>query len=86
MRNCEPKKPADVVFNKAFMKSFMKHSDILGQELWEAYPDFTISRGVKYSWKNIAKSFNSQSDFFFFYAKEIGNNVEKHNEILDLVK
>lgn len=86
LKNCEPETPADVEFNKSFMKSFMKHSDILGEELWEAYPDFSIIRGMKYPWKNIAKSFNSQSDFFYFYAKEIGNNVNKHNEILDLVK
>ena len=88
-QNCQPASPSDVEFNKTFMKGFMKHSDVLGKELWDAYPDFSIVRGVKYPWKNIAgrnSKFNSMSDLFYFYAKQIGNNINKHNEILNLVK
>lgn len=47
-QNCQPASPSDVEFNKTFIKGFMKHSDVLGQELWDAYPDFSIVRGVKY--------------------------------------
>lgn len=87
--DCQPTTPADVEFTNVFVNKFLRHSDILGQELWSVYPEFKISNGVKYDWKNIAgrnSKFNDLSEFFFFYAKEIGNSIEKHDEIIDLIK
>ena len=62
-----------------------KHSGELGEELWDAYPDYTISDGRRYSWKNIGKRFNSMEDFYYFYGKQINHNPEKHREVLDIL-
>lgn len=85
-KDCKPSSPTDIEFNKTFIKGFMKHSDLLGQELWDTYPDHSIRQGIKYDWKNISKRFTSREALFFFYGMQIKNNIELHDEILKLIK
>ena len=87
--NPESFNPSEVDFNKTFLKGFLKHSDELGKELWEAYPGYSILNGVRYNWKNICgknSPFNSLEQFFFFYSKEISHNPEKHKKVMDILK
>lgn len=36
--------------------------------------------------KNISKKWNSLSEFYFFYSKEIGHSPEKHKEIMEILE
>ena len=36
--------------------------------------------------KNYAKKFNSEEDFYFYYGKAIGWKLEKHLEVIELIK
>ena len=78
--------PNDVEFNKNFLKGWFKYSLALGQELFDAYPKVSMINGQWFPLCDISKKFNSMDEFFFFYAKEIGHNVQKHREIMELLK
>lgn len=77
---------SDLVFNKVFLKGYMKFSYDLGMELFMAYPNILRINGVNYSAKNIAKKFNSLEEFSFFYAKSIGFNEEKHKHVMEMLE
>lgn len=77
---------SDVTFNKNFIKQFYKASFELGNELFEAYPQFTVVNGSMYNLRRVSKKFNDLEDAFAKYAKVINNNAEKHLEIIDLIK
>jgi hypothetical protein len=36
--------------------------------------------------KNISKRFYSLDEFYFYYSSAIGHSIEKHKEIVELVK
>ena len=78
--------PLDIDFNKNFMKSYLQHSYDMGMELFMSYPAFIIINGKQFSLKNIAKSFKSLDDFAFAYGKAIKFDINKHQEILELVE
>lgn len=78
--------PLDIDFNKLFLKSYLQHSYDMGMELFQNYPMFTIINGKQFSLKNIGKVFKNIDDFAFAYGKAIGFNIEKHNEILELLE
>ena len=48
--------PNEIDFNKNFLKSWIKNSGELGQELFEEYPPFMSSGTKLYPLKNIAKN------------------------------
>lgn len=77
--------PLDIEFNKNFMKSYLQHSYDMGMELFMKYPNFIIINSKQFSLKNIAKVFKSIDDFAFAYGKAIQFNIDKHNEILELL-
>lgn len=88
-KDCNPTGPQDIVFTNSFIKGFLRHSDILGQELWNEYPDYKIIGGERIRWKNITGGYSKlqgQDDFFFFYGKEINHDLKLHNKIIELVK
>lgn len=77
----------DVIqFNENFLKFYRKTSGELGQELFEAYPNEAIIQGTVWPMRNFAKKFNSEDEFFFAYGKAIGWNLNKHQEVLDLIQ
>lgn len=77
--------PEDVQFNKNFLKQFYRASFEMGEELFEAYPQFTTVQGAVYNLRRVSKKFNDLEDAFAKYAKVIKNDPEKHQEILELI-
>lgn len=76
-----------IPFNKNFLTRYMKSSCELGNELWNNYPDGTYIDGKYVSLKNFTKGgFYSVEEFFRFYSKTIGNNVNKHIEIMNILE
>lgn len=78
--------PYDIQINKNFIKQLYKCSFELGKELFEAYPQFGLIKGVNISLRGVSKHFNSLEDCYFRYGKTIKWNIEKHNRIIELVK
>lgn len=78
--------PQDVDFNKSVVNSFLKHSQTLGMELFEAYPAFTIINGRTFSLRNITKLYKSLDDMCFEYGKAIKFNPDLHKEVLELLE
>lgn len=83
--NPEVYNPNDVEFNKTFLKSWIKNSGKLGQDLMNAFPSFCYINGKYVSLKNIAKKYSSLDEFFFAYSTAIGHNEEKHKEVLEIL-
>ena len=78
--------PNDIRFNKNFLKSWVKNSGEMGQELFDAYPPFLETPGKWYPLKNIAKKFDTLDQFFFAYSSAIKHNPEKHKEVMELLE
>lgn len=77
--------PDDIEFNKNFIKSWMKNSRVLGKELFDNYPPFLLINGSYCPIRNISKKFSTLDEFYFYYASTIGNSIEKHKEIMELL-
>lgn len=82
----QPFDPETVVFNKNFLKGYLKYSGELGAQLLDEYPHFVHINGMAYDIANFAKKFNSEEDFYYAYGKAIGWKPDKHEEVLDLIK
>lgn len=77
--------PNDIPLNMNVIKDYRKSSFELGKELFEIYPQFCIINGCNVGIRSVSKKFDSLEDFYKFYGKSIGWNIEKHNYIIDLV-
>lgn len=84
--NPEEYDPDEIEFNKTFIKQYFKYTGELGKELYDNYPSFITINNKVYSLKNISKKFISLDEFYFYYSSTIGHNLNKHNEIIDLLK
>ena len=82
----EPLNPRDVDFNKRIVSSFLKHSQTLGMELFDAYPVFTVINGRTFSLRNITKLYKSLDEMCFEYGKAIKFNPDLHKEVLELLE
>ena len=78
--------PEAVEFNKNFLHNYRKFSGELGQEFFKEYPSIAIINGNEAPLNNYAKKFNSEEDFYFHYGKAIGWKLEKHLEVIELIK
>lgn len=78
--------PNEIEFNKNFLKSWTKNSGEMGRELFNEYPPFLNIQGKYVPLKDISKKFYSLDEFFFYYGVQIGNNPEKHKEVLEILK
>ena len=78
--------PNDIEFNKNFLKSWLKNSGEMGQELFDEYPSWGSVNGRTIPLKNIAKKFNTLDEFFFAYSSTIKHNPQKHKEVMDILK
>ena len=78
--------PLDIPFNKNFAKTIWRSSFEMGKELFEAYPMFININGAIMAARGIAKKFNIPEEFFRYYGKTIHWSLDKHKEILDLLK
>ena len=82
----DPFDPYSIPFNKTFVKNLYKCSFELGKELFENYPRTTTINGCIVPLRTVSKHFNSLEDCYFRYGKSIGWDIEKHSEIIKLLK
>ena len=73
----------DIPFNKNFLKRYIRESNQLGKELFEAYPSFMFINGRMASIKNITKAgLFSLDEFCIYYAKQIKSASTTHERIM----
>lgn len=77
---------SDLIFNKLFLKNYLKYSYDMGMEIFAAYPTHVNIGGKLCSIKNISKNFNSFESFAFAYGKAIKFDEEKHKEVLEILE
>lgn len=77
--------PYSIPINKNFTKNLYKSSFEMGKELFEAYPQWVSINNNVVSLRGVSRHFNSLEDCYFKYGKAIGWNIEKHQEIIELV-
>lgn len=78
--------PYSIPFNKNFIKNIYKCSFELGKELFEAYPQFGTIGSSCVPLRTVAKKFDSLEEAYFRYGKAIRWSIDKHNQIIELVK
>ena len=75
--------PEDVQFNQNFLKKYYRSAYEMGEELFYTYPQSAVVQGRVFNLRTISKIFDSLEDAFGKYAKQIKNNPELHNQIID---
>lgn len=79
--------PGDIAWNQLFLKSWWKYSLALGQEFFSTYPSFCWVNGKAMPLKDITKGkCTSLDEFFFFYASQLGHNIQEHKKVIELIK
>lgn len=78
--------PESIEFNSNFLKSYRKFSGELGSEFFDAYPSTAVINGSVTSLKNFSKVFKDEEEMFFYYGKNVGWNLEKHQHVLELIQ
>lgn len=78
--------PECVIFNQNFLHNYRKFSGDLGAEFYMTYPHNGIINGIEVPLNNWAKRFKTEEEFYYAYGKSIGWKLDKHNEVLELVK
>lgn len=77
----------NIPFNKNFIKKYIRESNEIGKEFFDAYPPFINIHGKLVSIKNFTKAgLFSFEDFCLFYAKSIKNCSIKHEYILEILE
>ena len=78
--------PEDVQFNQNFLKKFYRSAFEMGEELFYTYPLSATVNGVMYNLRSFSKRFDSEQQAFQKYARNIKNNPELHQQILDDIR
>lgn len=78
--------PESVEFNKNFLHNYRKYSGELGIEFFKEYPSIGLIKGIEVPLKNYAKKFNSEEELYFQYGKNIGWKLDKHKEVIELIR
>lgn len=76
----------EVPFNQNFQKQFFRASFEMGEELFYTYPQSCIVQGTVFNLRTVSKHFDSLEQAFQRYAKNIKNNPELHQQIIDDIK
>ena len=77
----------NIPLNKKFLKNYLRESNDLGKEFFDAYPPFININGKLVSIRNFTKAgLFSFEDFCLFYAKAIKNSGVTHERILELLE
>lgn len=72
-----------IPFNKNFLNMYVKESNQLGKEFFDAYPPFININGKMCSIKNFTKAnLYSFEDFCIFYTKQLKNAGVTHDRIM----
>lgn len=78
--------PEDVQFNQNFLKKYYRSAFEMGEELFHIYPQTCVVQGTVFNLRSVSKRFDSLEQAFQKYAKEIKNNPEIHQQIIDDIK
>ena len=78
--------PEDVQFNQNFLKRYYRSAFEMGEELFYTYPLSATVNGVMYNLRSFSKRFDSEQQAFQKYARNIKNNPELHQQILDDIR
>ena len=78
--------PEDVQFNQNFLKKYYRSAFEMGEELFYTYPQSAVVQGQVFNLRTVSKKFDSLEDAFGKYAKQIKNNPELHQQIIDDIK
>ena len=77
----------NIPINKNFLKTYIRESNQLGKELFDAYPPFININGKMCSIKNFTKAnLFSLEDFCNFYAKAIKNAGVTHERVMEALE
>lgn len=77
----------NIPFNKNFLKRYIKESNELGKEFFDAYPPFININGKMCSIKNFTKAnLFSMEDFCIFYSKAIKNASVTHERVMQALE
>lgn len=82
----KPFDPNDIHFSKQITKAIYTCDGKLGTELRSVYPAIIDVNGKQYDGHSIGKNFDSLETFDLFYQKCIKFDLDKHQEIIELVK
>lgn len=76
-----------IPFNKNFIKKYIRETNQIGKEFFDAYPPFININGKMFSIRNFTKAnLFSFEDFCIFYAKTIKNSGIVHDKILEILE
>ena len=76
----------DITFNQNFLKTYYRSAFEMGEELFYTYPQSCVVNNQVFNLRSVSHKFNSLEDAFAKYAKQIKNNPEIHQEILEDIK
>lgn len=77
----------NIPINKNFIKMYIRESNELGKELFDAYPPFININGKLFSIKNFTKAnLFSFEDFCSYYSKSIKNAGVTHERVMDALE
>ncbi len=83
----ETLKYTDIPINKNFVKKFIKESNQIGKEFFDAYPPFIYINGKMASIKNITKAgLFSIDEFCFFYGRQLKLSSVKHERVMEALE
>jgi len=80
-------KYTDIPINKNFIKKFIKESNQIGKEFFDAYPPFIYINGRMASIKNITKAgLFSIDEFCFFYGRQLKLSSITHQRVMEALE
>lgn len=78
---------SDIQFNKNFIKMYIRESNIIGKELFDAYPPFININGKLCSIKNFTKAgLYSFEEFCLYYTKAIKQAKTTHERVMEALE
>jgi len=73
-----------IPYNKNFLKRYLRETNEIGKEFFDAYPPFITINGKMYSIRNFTKAgLFSFEAFCSFYAKSIKSSSVTHDRIME---
>jgi len=77
----------NIQFNKNFMKMYIRESNEIGKELFDAYPPFININGKMCSIKNFTKAgLFTFEEFCLYYSKAIKNASITHEKVMEALE
>jgi len=79
--------PKLIPFNKNFIKKYIRESNEIGKEFFDAYPPFINIKGKLISIKNFTKAgLFSFEDFCLFYTRALKSSSVRHERIMEILE